>query len=68
MPLPSRQFIKRLAIIADPSLLCELLDISSENIIERFDDVVEERLDELREIFDVDIDESLEYDSDELGE
>jgi hypothetical protein len=67
MPLPDSQFIIRLAELADPPLLCDLLDISSEALLERFDDVVEDRIDELRKIFDVDIDESLEDDN-ERGE
>tara|TARA_R110000803_G_scaffold117063_7_gene185626 strand:- start:1039 stop:1230 length:192 start_codon:yes stop_codon:yes gene_type:complete len=57
MPLSLKQFIERLAIMADPDLLCDVLDISSEDILERFEDVVELRLDILRDVFDVDFEE-----------
>lgn len=56
MPLQPDQFLKRLATLADADLLCEILDIDSEDIIERFTDKIEENIDTLREIFDVDID------------
>ncbi len=62
MPLSNEQFLKRLAVMADPSLLCEILDLESEDIIERFEDVIEDRMDDLREVFDIDIDENILYD------
>lgn len=62
MPLSNEQFLKRLAVMADPSLLCEILDLETEDIIERFEDVIEDRIDDLREVFDVDIDENILYD------
>jgi hypothetical protein len=40
--------------MTDAGLLCELLDIDSEDIIERFEDLIEERIEELREVFDID--------------
>lgn len=40
--------------MTDAGLLCELLDIESEDIIERFEDLIEERIEELREVFDID--------------
>tara|TARA_X000001382_G_scaffold119387_1_gene100147 strand:- start:1851 stop:2039 length:189 start_codon:yes stop_codon:yes gene_type:complete len=55
MPLPNEQFLRRLAEITDPDFLCDFLDITSEDILERFEDIVESYLDELREEFDVDI-------------
>ena len=55
MSLPHNQFLKRLSLLAEPSLLCEILDITNEDIIERFGDLIEENEEELREIFDVDI-------------
>tara|TARA_R110002072_G_scaffold118073_4_gene249304 strand:- start:2307 stop:2510 length:204 start_codon:yes stop_codon:yes gene_type:complete len=55
MSLPNNQFLKRLSLLAEPSLLCEILDITNEDIIERFGDLIEENEEELREIFDVDI-------------
>ena len=42
MPLQPDQFLKRLATLADADLLCEVLDIDSEDIIERFNDKIEE--------------------------
>jgi|TARA_R110000803_G_scaffold68783_4_gene130879 hypothetical protein len=60
MPLQPDQFLKRLATLADADLLCEVLDIDSEDIIERFNDKIEENIDILRETFDVDIDLCIE--------
>lgn len=56
MLLPHKRFIQRLAILADSSTLCDILDIDSEDILERFDDVVEDKIDVLREAFDIDFD------------
>tara|TARA_R110000787_G_scaffold89109_1_gene188736 strand:+ start:7827 stop:8021 length:195 start_codon:yes stop_codon:yes gene_type:complete len=56
MPLPHNRFIQRLAILADSSTLCDILDIDSEDILERFDDVVEDKIDILRESFDINFD------------
>jgi hypothetical protein len=56
MPLPIEQFIKRLASLSDASLLCEILGIEPEDIIDRFHDLIEDNLSELRSIFDVDMD------------
>jgi hypothetical protein len=55
MPLPLEQFLNRLASLTDPSLLCEVLDISTEDILERFEDLIEDNLDVLREAYDIDI-------------
>jgi hypothetical protein len=55
MPLPLEQFLNRLAVLTDPSLLCEVLDISTEDILERFEDLIEDKLDVLREAYDIDI-------------
>ena len=55
MPLPLEQFLNRLAVLTDPSLLCEVLDISTEDILERFEDLIEDNLDVLREAYDIDI-------------
>ena len=55
MSLPHNQFLKRLSLLTEPSFLCEILDITNEDIIERFGDLIEENEEELREIFDVDI-------------
>lgn len=57
MPLPLNQFLNRLAVLTDPSLLCDVLDISTEDIIERFGDVIEDNIDVLREAYDIDIEE-----------
>ena len=55
MPLTPEQFIKRLSALTDPSYLCEVLNITSEDIIERFEDLVEEKSEILRETFDIDL-------------
>ncbi len=57
MPLPLEQFLNRLAVLTDPSLLCDVLDISTEDIIERFEDVIVDQMEVLREAYDIDIDE-----------
>ena len=54
MSLPHKQFLNRLSNLAEPSFLCEVLNITTEDIIERFSDLVEDNEEELREIFDVD--------------
>jgi hypothetical protein len=64
MPLPLDEFYTRLALMADASLLCDVLDISSEDIIERFWDVIEDRIEVLRDTFDIDF-ELEEYEDDE---
>lgn len=55
MPLLYEQFIKRLALMTDPDLLCDVLDITSEDLLERFGDIVEDRIELLQEIYDVDV-------------
>ena len=55
MPLSLKQFLERVADLTDPPYLCELLEITSEDILERFSDVVDEQSAVLREIFDVDL-------------
>lgn len=62
MPLNDKDFIERIACLSDPPLLCELLDISSEDLLEAFEDRIEDRKNILREIFDVDTDEYILYD------
>ena len=59
MPLLTDQFLQRLSELADPVLLCDLLGITSEDIIERFEDILEEKMDDLREVFDIDLEEEL---------
>lgn len=59
--------------MADATLLCDLMDITSEDIIERFEDLVLENITQLREVFDIsfeleyteDIDEDEEDDDNE---
>ena len=63
MPLSDDQFIRRIIEMADPILLCEVLGITSQDIVERFEDYLDENMEELREVFDVDFDEELEYNS-----
>jgi hypothetical protein len=55
MPLNLEQFLERVADLTDPPYLCEVLEITSEDILERFSDLVEQKDDVLREIFDVDL-------------
>ena len=55
MPLSLEQFLERVADLTDPPYLCEVLEITSEDILERFSDFVEQKDDVLREIFDVDL-------------
>ena len=66
MPLNLEQFLERVADLTDPSELCELLGITSEDILERFSEVVEEKSGVLREIYDVDLE--LEEEEGELDE
>lgn len=54
MSLSHKQFLNRVANLAEPSFLCEVLNITTEDIIERFSDLIDDNEDELREIFDVD--------------
>jgi len=62
MPLTHKQFLIRLANITDPELLCDVLDITSEDIIERFEDLIEDRLEILKEVYDINLDEEFEED------
>lgn len=48
--------------MADATLLCDLMDITSEDIIERFEDLVLENITQLREVFDISFE--LEYNED----
>jgi hypothetical protein len=61
MPLPIKEFIERLSEVTDPPLLCELLGLSSHHILERFSDVLEDRMEVLREIYDLDFDDVMLY-------
>ena len=61
MPLSNEQFIRRLAAITDPEFLCDFLDITSEDILERFEDIVENTMETLRQAFAVDIQDEEEY-------
>ena len=54
MSLSHKQFLNRETNLAEPSFLCEVLNITTEDIIERFSDLIDDNEDELREIFDVD--------------
>ena len=55
--------VARLLKQYDVEQVCELLDISSEEIVERFMDILEERQDEVRRDLDAD-DEDDEFDND----
>ena len=65
MPLSLEQFLQRVADLTDPPYLCVVLEITSEDILERFSDLVEQKTDVLREIFDVDLEIEQEGDPDE---
>ena len=65
MPLSLEQFLQRVADLTDPPNLWEVLEITSEDILERFSDLVEQKTDVLREIFDVDLEIEQEGDPDE---
>ena len=54
MPLTLEKFLVRLSLLTDATTLCDILDIDSEDIIERFEDVIRDREEELRDIFDID--------------
>lgn len=54
--------------MTDATLLCDLLDITSEDIIERFEDMLVERMDILREVFDIDLELVYNYNSDLDGQ
>jgi hypothetical protein len=53
MPLLLREIIERLASL-DETELCDILEISSEDIAERFQDVIEDKLEKLENIVDWD--------------
>ena len=55
MPLLPDQFLERLTLLTDPDDLCDILGLTSEDIIERFSDVIEYNIDVLKEIYDIDI-------------
>jgi len=57
MSLNNEQFLNRLAVLTDPSLLCDIMDISTEDIIERFEDYIVDYIDVLREAYDIDLEE-----------
>jgi hypothetical protein len=63
MSLTNQQFKNRLINLNDPSTLCDILEIKSEDIVERFEDIIEEKEMELRDLFDVDYDDELDDDS-----
>jgi len=56
MRLPFEDFIERLAVMSDVEMLCEVLELEPEDILERFSDIVETKQAELRDVFDVDLD------------
>ena len=53
MPLLLREIIEILETL-DETELCDILEISSEDIAERFQDVIEDKLDKLENIVDWD--------------
>tara|TARA_Y100000361_G_C11051712_1_gene285602 strand:- start:329 stop:526 length:198 start_codon:yes stop_codon:yes gene_type:complete len=55
MRLNNEQFLERLANLAEPAFLCEILNITSEDIIEQFNELVEENEAVLREVYDIDL-------------
>ena len=56
MPLNFEDFTERLCLLCDVELLCEVLGITSEDIVERFADLVELHQETLRDAFDITLD------------
>ena len=56
MPLQYNDFIERLVVLTDVELLCEVLGITPEDIVERFHDLVELHQEVLRDTFDINSD------------
>ena len=44
---------ERLAILCDPCLLCDLLDIETEELLENFEDKLLDRLDLIEDVFSI---------------
>ena len=55
MPLLHRQFLERLAALTDAELLCDMLHLTSEDIIEAFPEALEEHMSVLKDTFDLNL-------------
>jgi len=60
MSLSNRRLLGRVAELADPSFICELLNITTEQLLEQFDYLVEENIEALREVYDVNLNYEME--------
>ncbi len=53
MPLTTKKLLNRVSELADPVYICEVLELTTEDLLERFNDLVETKMDVLREVYDV---------------
>jgi len=53
MPLTTKKLLNRVSELADPIYICEVLELTTEDLLERFNDLVETKMDVLREVYDV---------------
>tara|TARA_Y100000385_G_C12550692_1_gene407781 strand:+ start:198 stop:395 length:198 start_codon:yes stop_codon:yes gene_type:complete len=53
MPLTTKRLLNRVSELADPVYICEVLELTTEDLLERFNDLVETKIDVLREVYDV---------------
>jgi hypothetical protein len=55
MSLTTKRLLNRVSELADPIYICEVLELTTEDLLERFNDLVETKIDVLREVYDVNI-------------
>jgi hypothetical protein len=53
MSLTTKRLLNRVSELADPVYICEVLELTTEDLLERFNDLVETKIDVLREVYDV---------------
>ena len=53
MSLTTKRLFNRVSELADPVYICEVLELTTEDLLERFNDLVETKIDVLREVYDV---------------
>jgi hypothetical protein len=53
MSLTTKRLLNRVSELADPIYICEVLELTTEDLLERFNDLVETKIDVLREVYDV---------------
>ena len=64
MSLSNRRLLGRVSELADPSFICELLNITTEQLLEQFDYLVEENIEALREVYDANLNYEVEDEQD----